>query len=180
MKKYVIAVMILIPQSLLCQDWETVEIKTHKINDKISVLEGRGGNELFAKKGTVILAQDNVRKRMSADQFMEWMDRQVPASPKAALPVITFQDKVSFYLNNEETKVIPGHGQISLKSDLAKFRDQLIDIRSKIMPMIEAGKTRDEVISENPIAGYDELWPNGFVKGKDFLLLVYDGLKAGN
>jgi len=199
---------------------------------------------LFAKEGAVILAQDNVRKRMSTGQFMEWIERDVAPYPKAAMPIITFQDQITFHLNDEEvyvfhsapahtdgdaviwfktsnvvhmgdifvtygfpfidvsaggmlngmiefqgkvlemindqTKIIPGHGPVSTKSDLEKFRNQLIDIRSKIMPLIEAGKTQDEVITENPIAEYDELWPTGFVKSKDFILLVYRGLKADN
>ena len=93
--------------------------------------------------------------------------------------MIEFQGKV-LEMIDDQTKIIPGHGPVSTKSDLEKFRSQLIDIRSKIMPLIEAGKTQDQVITENPIAEYDELWPNGFVKSKDFILLVYRGLKADN
>ena len=52
--------------------------------------------------------------------------------------MIDFQAKV-LEMIDDQTKIIPGHGPISTKSDLAKFRDQLIDIRSKIMPLIEAG-----------------------------------------
>ena len=49
-----------------------------------------GGNENISKSGTLIVAHDNVRKRMSTEQFMRMFDRRVPASPAAALPVVTF------------------------------------------------------------------------------------------
>ena len=61
-----------------------------------------GGNENMGEAGALIVAHDNVRKRMSTDQFMVAFDRTIPASPKAALPVITFAEDVTFHLNGEE------------------------------------------------------------------------------
>ena len=63
-----------------------------------------GGNENLGKTGSIIVAQDNVRRRMSADQFMAAFNQKVPASPKVALPVITFADSVSLHLNGEEVR----------------------------------------------------------------------------
>lgn len=71
-----------------------------------------GGNENFGKAGAIIVAHENVRKRMSTDQFMEMMNRKVPASPAAALPVVTFTSDMSFHLNGGEIRVIhvdPAH-----------------------------------------------------------------------
>jgi glyoxylase-like metal-dependent hydrolase (beta-lactamase superfamily II) len=64
-----------------------------------------GGNENLGEAGSVIVAHDNVRKRMSVEQFMEAFSRTVPASPLAALPVITFADSVTFHLNGDEIQV---------------------------------------------------------------------------
>jgi len=58
-----------------------------------------GGNENLGNMGAVIVAQDNVYKRLSAGQFMEAMKRDVPPAPKAALPVISFSDEMTFHLN---------------------------------------------------------------------------------
>lgn len=58
-----------------------------------------GGNENLGGSGSVIVAHDNVHKRMSTDQFMAAFDREVPAAPAAALPVITFNDTVTFHIN---------------------------------------------------------------------------------
>jgi len=58
-----------------------------------------GGNENLGKMGAVIVAHDNVYQRMSTDQFMKDFSRQVPAAAKAALPVVSFNDKATFHLN---------------------------------------------------------------------------------
>ena len=65
-----------------------------------------GGNENFGKAGAVILAHDNVRARMSTDQFLEALNQKVPASPKGALPVVTFADGVTLHLNGDTLHVI--------------------------------------------------------------------------
>lgn len=64
-----------------------------------------GGNENFGATGAVIVAHDNVRLRMSTDQFMKALNREVPASPEAALPVITFSDSATFHINGDTLKV---------------------------------------------------------------------------
>ena len=60
-----------------------------------------GGNENLGEAGVVIVAQDEVYTRMSTDQFIEAFQREVPPSPPAALPVITFNDTATFRLNGQ-------------------------------------------------------------------------------
>jgi len=62
-----------------------------------------GGNASFSTEAPII-AQENVRKRMSTDQTV--FGEKTPASPKEALPVITFDDKLSVHFNGEEIKVV--------------------------------------------------------------------------
>lgn len=64
-----------------------------------------GGNESFGGGGSLIVAHDNVRERMSTDQFSEIFDRNTPASPDVALPVVTFTDELSFHLDGREIRV---------------------------------------------------------------------------
>lgn len=71
-----------------------------------------GGNENFAKSGAVIVAHDNVRKRMASDQFIELLGMPIKASPHKALPVVTFPNELRFHLNGEEVHafhVAAGH-----------------------------------------------------------------------
>ena len=65
-----------------------------------------GGNENFGKAGAVIVAHENVRNRMSTAQFIKTFNREVPAAPDAALPVVTFSDNVNFYFNDNDISVM--------------------------------------------------------------------------
>jgi len=61
-----------------------------------------GGNAIFGAKEAIILAQDNVRKRLASDSNQK----------KEALPVITFGHSTSVHFNGEEIKLLhlgPGH-----------------------------------------------------------------------
>ena len=60
-----------------------------------------GGNENLGNAGAVIVAHDKVRDRMSVEQFSKALQRKTPASPSAALPVITFDESVTFHLNGQ-------------------------------------------------------------------------------
>jgi len=60
-----------------------------------------GGNETFGREAPVI-AQTNVRKRLASGSHA--LGRDVPPAPKGALPVVTFDDKVSIFFNGEEIK----------------------------------------------------------------------------
>ena len=60
-----------------------------------------GGNEAIGGTGAVIVAHDNIRKRMSTEQVSIFMDSTTPPYPKGALPVLTFNDRMSLHLNGE-------------------------------------------------------------------------------
>ena len=64
-----------------------------------------GGNAPLGKEATII-AHDNVRKRLSTEQRLEFFKQTVPASPSEAWPVITFDQSLSVHFNGEEIKVI--------------------------------------------------------------------------
>ncbi|WP_223671280.1 MBL fold metallo-hydrolase [Kangiella shandongensis] len=64
-----------------------------------------GGNENYGKAGAVIVAHDNVRKRMSVENISEFSGKPIPASPDAALPVVTFDSEISLHLNDDDMRV---------------------------------------------------------------------------
>ena len=64
-----------------------------------------GGNSEFGPEATII-AHDNVRKRLATEQRIEFFKRTIPASPKEALPVITFNHSLSVHFNGEEIRAI--------------------------------------------------------------------------
>lgn len=62
-----------------------------------------GGNENFGDAGALIMAQDHVRERMLTEAKRG--EQIIPASPKAALPVITYHDGLKLHLNGDEVQV---------------------------------------------------------------------------
>jgi len=71
-----------------------------------------GGNENLGNAGVVIVAHDNVRRRLSVDQFNALTGRTTRALPPAALPVVTFSDTLTFHMNGDSVvafHVPPAH-----------------------------------------------------------------------
>lgn len=64
-----------------------------------------GGNETMGKAGAVIVAHDNVRRRLSVDTFFKTMNQQIKATPKAGLPVVTFTREVALNLNGDRLQI---------------------------------------------------------------------------
>jgi len=58
------------------------------------------GNTVFGPK-SIVIAHDNTRKRMAAGR-----GKEQPPAPAAALPIITFDDKLSVHLNGEDIRAV--------------------------------------------------------------------------
>jgi len=74
-------------------------VNTHFHGDHV------GGNENLGKAGAIIIAHENVRTRMSVEQFRSSMEMVIPAAPPGALPVITFTEGLNFHWNGEQIRV---------------------------------------------------------------------------
>ncbi len=73
-------------------------LNTHFHNDHT------GGNENLGKMGSVIIANEKSRERMKSESYNAHFDSVTPASPPAALPVVTFKDSLVVHFNNEDIK----------------------------------------------------------------------------
>ena len=87
---------------------------------------------------------------------------------------ISFLDKV-LPLMDDDSKIIPGHGNLTTKKEVQGFRDRLVEIRDAVAVALKKG-IKVEDIANLPIASrYDAEWGKSFVTGKDFVLMI-----AGN
>ena len=71
-----------------------------------------GGNENLGQAGAIIYAHENVRRRMTAGQFIEALNSRVEPAPPGALPVVTFKDAVTFHINGDSVTTVhvaPAH-----------------------------------------------------------------------
>ncbi len=64
-----------------------------------------GSNALLGESGAVLIAQDNVRKRLGMERINPRTKERTPPSPPAAWPVVTYADGVTLYLNGDELEV---------------------------------------------------------------------------
>jgi glyoxylase-like metal-dependent hydrolase (beta-lactamase superfamily II) len=65
-----------------------------------------GGNENFGEMGAIIVSHDNVKKRLSTEQFIGFFNRTVPPLSEKGLPIITFSDNMTISQNGDEIRVI--------------------------------------------------------------------------
>ena len=79
-------------------------------------------------------------------------------------------------LAGPQTKIIPGHGPLGTRDDLAAFRTMLVTLYDRLNPMADARKTIDEAIAAKPTQDLDSTWGKGFFNGGMFTRVAYDGL----
>ncbi len=61
-----------------------------------------GGNDAFGKAGAVIIAQENVRKRLGTPQVNPSTNQPIAPRAREALPVVTFADSATLHFNDED------------------------------------------------------------------------------
>jgi glyoxylase-like metal-dependent hydrolase (beta-lactamase superfamily II) len=77
---------------------------------------------------------------------------------------------------DDETKIIPGHGVLANKADLQAAVDMLEDAQARVRTLVDAGKSKEEVLAENPLADYDEGWTWGFIDTERMTEALYRSL----
>jgi len=82
-------------------------------------------------------------------------------------------------LADENTKIIPGHKNLSNKSELLAYRDMLVTIRDTVKNKIKEGKIKEEIKNDATITKkYDDLnYGTWFIKPEVFRETVYNSLK---
>lgn len=80
---------------------------------------------------------------------------------------------------NDDTKIIPGHGKVSNKSEYKIFLSMLETLKANVLTEIEKGKTEDEVAFDTSITKtYDDLsYSWGFINSEKIRRTIYKSLK---
>jgi cyclase len=120
-----------------------------------------GGNRNFGKLGPVIVAHDNVRQRLSSEQFHLFFKARSAAAPPAALPVITFNDSMTFYLNDEVIDVL--HVPVAhtdgdavfyfRKADVLHAGDAFINRGYPLIDIASGGSIKGQIEATNRMLG---------------------------
>src|SRR5213083_2404246 len=111
-----------------------------------------GGNEVFGKDAPII-AHENVRRRLQSGTTAG--GRTVPPAPKGALPVVTFNDRVTIHANGEDIRALhvpsghtdgdsviffPQNNVVHMGDDFVRYGFPFIDVASggNVQGMIDA------------------------------------------
>ena len=74
---------------------------------------------------------------------------------------------------NETTRIIPGHGPLAGKAELADYVAMLTGIRDNVRRMVTQKKSLAQVLAAKPSGAWDARWGKGFLKPDDFVTTVY-------
>ncbi len=66
-----------------------------------------GGNARFGGGGARIVASANCRRRLGSEQVIEAFGRELPASPKEALPTVTIESETALHANGQTVRLVP-------------------------------------------------------------------------
>jgi len=127
------------------------------------------GNAAFAAAGATIIAHDNLRKRLEDGSSIGngsggAIHAQQPAQPKAALPLITYDDRITLHVNGDDIRVMhfPGahtdgdsviffskNGVVHMGDEFVRYGFPFIDVNGggSVQGMIAAC---DKAIAEFP------------------------------
>src|SRR5256886_9660514 len=72
-------------------------------------------------------------------------------------------------LADSDTKIVPGHGPLGTKADLAKYRDMLSTAADRLRKLKAAGKSVEDAIAAKPLADLDADWGQGRMDGDRFV-----------
>jgi cyclase len=85
---------------------------------------------------------------------------------------------VTIGMAGPHTKIIPGHGATVDRAAVVAHRDMILAIRDKIAPLVQQGKTVEEVLAAKPTSDYDAAVPNSDTTSERFVRQVYAELKT--
>jgi cyclase len=77
------------------------------------------------------------------------------------------------------TKIIPGHGALATRADLAAYAEMLKGARAAVAALVAEGEDREAVVAAEPTAAWDEAWGGGFISAERFAGTLFDSLAGG-
>jgi glyoxylase-like metal-dependent hydrolase (beta-lactamase superfamily II) len=211
-------------------------VNTHYHRDHV------GGNVPFGKDGAVVVAHENVRKRLADGATMAVPEVKYTPAPEEALPAMTHKDGMTLQvkgraaqlkhpvnahtdgdtfvyfadanvlstgdtvamgrypnidfanggtlkgmiaasdaylaLSNDTTKIVPGHGPLATKAQLAEFRAMLSTVRDRMIALVKEGKSQADILAAKPFADFDAKFKANEQASTNWMRVVYGSVKS--
>jgi glyoxylase-like metal-dependent hydrolase (beta-lactamase superfamily II) len=78
-----------------------------------------------------------------------------------------------------DTRVIPGHGDITNRAALAAHRDMVVVMRDRVSKLIQEKRTEEQILTSNPTADHDQRVGNAAATADRFIRQLYAELTSG-
>lgn len=74
---------------------------------------------------------------------------------------------IAIGMSGPDTMIIPGHGGVSTREDVAAFRDMTLVVAQRVEELVRGGAGIDDVLTAGTTAEYEEQWgdPERFLRG---------------
>ena len=81
-------------------------------------------------------------------------------------------------LGNDQTKYVPGHGNLATHADIQRYHDMLVRVRDAVQNEIKAGKTEDQAVADKPLAPVGAQLHTNQMADDNMVKMVYRSLKG--
>lgn len=88
--------------------------------------------------------------------------------------------KTAYEVADDDTKVIPGHGPLATRADLAESIAMLEGVQSTVQEAIDNAMSLEDALKANILGEWDEKWGQGFMNTENFTRFVYADLSQAS
>lgn len=81
-------------------------------------------------------------------------------------------------MGDDQTKYVPGHGELTNKAGLQRYHDQLVQIRDAVQNEVKSGKTEAQAVADKPLAQVGAELHTNQMQDDTMVRAVYQSLKG--
>jgi len=126
-----------------------------------------GDSFIFFEKANVIHAGDFV-----FNGFYPFIDVHHGGSLKGMIRAV---DKI-LRMSDEQTKIIPGHGPLADKKQVAEYRAMLATAYERLRKLKAEGKSAQEAAAAGALDDLEATWGDGIFKGPRWIEIIWAGV----
>ena len=81
-------------------------------------------------------------------------------------------------LGNDQTKYVPGNGNLATHADIQRYHDMLVRVRDAVQNEIKGGKTEEQAVADKPLAPIGAQLHTNQMADDNMVKMVYRSLKG--
>jgi glyoxylase-like metal-dependent hydrolase (beta-lactamase superfamily II) len=127
--------------------------------------------------GDIIVYFKNANVMHTGDAFVRYGYPYIDVASGGSFPGFIHTLEMIYAASNDNTRIIPGHGAVTTRAEVKALRDKLADIRDQVTAALKKGTKPEDLAALGITDKYEAELGKGFVKGKDFVLMVATEMK---